>query len=140
MLDTHLNHLNVGGLVEGYGLTVENPLRGSEPAALQRLNRAAAFAENVGDLVDRAVGDDPEQQHIALIRSQPGQYVHDPVAADIRECFGLDVAADSVVVADGTGRHGRDLPASPTVFVNKAVTSDGESPGPEGCLVSGESR
>src|ERR671912_2306398 len=50
-----------------------------EGPVLERLHGTLTLVEHAGDLLDRQVGDDPQQDDVALVTRQDGQQVAHPV-------------------------------------------------------------
>ncbi len=90
--------------------------------------------ERRGNLLDREIADDAQEQHVTLVGAQPLEGLEDLPGPDVLESLLLDVSADPVPI--GLSRR-FDRPAGPVAaLVDHSVVGDHEHPGSEPRLVS----
>ena len=78
---------------------------------LKGLHRAAALAEDVGDLLDRQVTDDPQREDLALVGGQIGEHLA-TLSASIAcsaSTSALPPGTDSVTGSESSTAVGRRL-------------------------------
>src|SRR4051794_4016228 len=117
------------------------PLHFAQCAALQGLDRAGPLAERAGDLLDRHVADDAQQQDRALVGGQLGDRRPPPGPVEARARVLVDVAARARLALDELVRGGlHRAPRAAAQVVDEPAVGDGEHPGAEGALVAAEAR
>ena len=72
----------------------------AQGSALEGLDGTRRLVDDRRDLIDRHIPDDPKNEHISLVRGQPGAPLDDSLAAQHVEGVGLDITTGQFQIGE----------------------------------------